>query len=121
MVEPFILRRLKTSVSKDLPEKIEEVYYVEQTEKERKLYLANLQQINNELISNAEVSDNKIKILAMLTKLRQICIDPRLLYENISEISSKIKVVVELIQKSIQNREKIIIFSNFTTVLDLLS
>ncbi|MFM1583304.1 DEAD/DEAH box helicase [Helcococcus ovis] len=65
--------------------------------------------------------NNKIEILAMLTKLRQICIDPRLLYEDIINVSTKIQASIELIEKSIENKEKVILFSNFTSVLDSLS
>ncbi len=65
--------------------------------------------------------NNKIEILAMLTKLRQICIDPRLLYEDIINVYTKIQAAIELIEKSIENKEKVILFSNFTSVLDLLS
>ncbi|MFM1553018.1 DEAD/DEAH box helicase [Helcococcus ovis] len=57
----------------------------------------------------------------MLTKLRQICIDPRLLYEDIINVSTKIQASIELIEKSIENKEKVILFSNFTSVLDSLS
>ncbi|MFM1542615.1 DEAD/DEAH box helicase [Helcococcus ovis] len=119
MVEPFILRRLKSEVLDELPEKIEETYYVEQSEEEKKIYLSNLMMVNKAISSKED--NNKIEILAMLTKLRQICIDPRLLYESVTDVSSKIKVSIELIQKSIENKEKVILFSNFTSVLDLLS
>ncbi|WP_425250211.1 DEAD/DEAH box helicase [Fusobacterium nucleatum] len=57
----------------------------------------------------------------MLTKLRQICIDPRLLYEDVSSSSSKINACIELIEKSIENNQKILLFSSFTTVLDLVA
>ncbi|MFM1514649.1 DEAD/DEAH box helicase [Helcococcus ovis] len=119
MVEPFILRRLKSEVLNELPQKIEETYYVEQSEEEKKIYLSNLMMVNKAISSKED--NNKIEILAMLTKLRQICIDPRLLYESVTDVSSKIKVSIELIQKSIENKEKVILFSNFTSVLDLLS
>ncbi|MHB9334455.1 DEAD/DEAH box helicase, partial [Fusobacterium polymorphum] len=90
MVEPFILRRLKKDVLKELPEKIEETYFVEMNQEEKNLYQANLVKINETLAQNIDVNTNKIEVLAMLTKLRQICIDPRLLYEDISSSSSKI-------------------------------
>ncbi|MFM1536065.1 DEAD/DEAH box helicase [Helcococcus ovis] len=119
MVEPFILRRLKSEVLDELPEKIEETYYVEQSEEEKKIYLSNLMMANKAISSKED--NNKIEILAMLTKLRQICIDPRLLYEDIINVFTKIQATIELIEKSIENKEKVILFSNFTSVLDLLS
>lgn len=121
MVEPFILRRLKKDVLKELPEKIEETYYVDMNQEEKKLYQANLIKINETLAQNIDVNTNKIEVLAMLTKLRQICIDPRLLYEDVSSSSSKINACIELIEKSIENNQKILLFSSFTTVLDLVA
>ena len=121
MVEPFILRRLKKDVLKELPEKIEETYFIEMNQEEKNLYQANLVKINETLAQNIDVNTNKIEVLAMLTKLRQICIDPRLLYENISSSSSKINACIELIKKSIENKQKILLFSSFTTVLDLVA
>lgn len=106
---------------KELPEKIEETYFVEMNQEEKNLYQANLVKINETLAQNIDVNTNKIEVLAMLTKLRQICIDPRLLYEDISSSSSKINACIELIEKSIENKQRILLFSSFTTVLDLVS
>ena len=121
MVEPFILRRLKKNVLRELPEKIEETYFIEMNQEEKNLYQANLVKINETLAQSIDVNTNKIEVLAMLTKLRQICIDPRLLYEDISSSSSKINACIELIEKSIENKQRILLFSSFTTVLDLVS
>lgn len=121
MVEPFILRRLKKDVLKELPEKIEETYFVEMNQEEKNLYQANLVKINETLAQSIDVDTNKIEVLAMLTKLRQICIDPRLLYEDISSSSSKINACIELIKKSIENKQRILLFSSFTTVLDFVA
>lgn len=121
MVEPFILRRLKKDVLKELPEKIEETYFVEMNQEEKNLYQANLVKINETLAQSIDVNTNKIEVLAMLTKLRQICIEPRLLYEDINSSSSKINACIELIKKSIENKQRILLFSSFTTVLDLVA
>lgn len=120
MLDPFILRRLKKDVLKELPEKIEEVYYVDMNENERNTYLANLAQIHEGLQEKLEIGNNKIEILSMLTRLRQICIDQRLLYDNIDVVSSKIYSCMELIKKCIDNNQKILLFSSFTSVLDLI-
>ena len=90
-------------------------------QEEKNLYQANLVKINETLAQNIDVNTNKIEVLAMLTKLRQICIDPRLLYEDISSSSSKINDCIELIKKSIENKQRILLFSSFTTVLDLVA
>ena len=120
MVEPFILRRLKRDVLTELPEKIEETFFINLSEDEKNLYQANLIKINEILAQNIG-SNNKIEVLAILTKLRQLCIDPRLVYENMSNSSSKIKSCMQLILKSIDNKEKILLFSSFTSVLDIIS
>ena len=68
------------------------------TSKENELYFANLAQVNQEFqaIFQTEAID-KIQILVMLIKLRQICCEPRMIYENIDEVSSKMKACLELI------------------------
>ena len=121
MVEPFILRRTKKEVLKDLPEKIEQVLPLEFSEEEQKLYLANLSTVNTELqnLLQAEHPD-KIAILAMLTRLRQICCDARLVYENIHTPSSKMDGCMDLIRQMQDAGRKVIVFSSFTSILSLL-
>lgn len=121
MVEPFILRRLKKDVLKELPDKIERVQYLEFSEEEEKLYMANLVQINKELQKKLHVEGfDKFQILAMMTRLRQICCDPRLLYENIDTVSSKMEGCMELIQSAKASNKKVLVFSSFTSLLELL-
>ncbi|WAW14032.1 DEAD/DEAH box helicase [Peptostreptococcus equinus] len=120
MVEPFILRRLKCQVLNELPEKIENNLYIDMSQKERDLYKANLFQLSTQIASNTDSKGNKLQILSMLTRLRQICIDPRLLYSNINKNSSKIQACMELVKQCIENNKKIILFSTFTSVLDLI-
>lgn len=120
MVEPFILRRLKTEVLNELPEKIEDNIYIEMNPKEKELYRANVFRIKSQMADKESNKNIKFEVLAMLTRLRQICIDPRLLYSNISRKSSKIQACMELIDQCIDSGKKIILFSTFTSVLDLI-
>lgn len=121
MVEPFILRRNKKEVLKELPEKIENTYLMSFEEDEQKLYLANLAQVNQELQAKIGAGKtDKIEILAMLTRLRQICCEPRMVYENIDHMSTKLKGCMELIQALRLSNHKILLFSSFTTVLEML-
>ena len=121
LVEPFILRRVKKDVLKELPEKIEQVQYLEFNEEEEKLYMANLVQINKDLQAKLKVEGfDRFQILAMMTRLRQICCDPRLLYENIDTVSSKLEGCMELILSAKANDKKVLVFSSFTSLLDLL-
>ena len=122
LLSPFILRRRKQEVLKELPDKIETNLPVEFSEDEKKLYLANLSQVNTELQGKLEMDQvNAIAILAMLTRLRQICCEPRVLYDNIKNQSSKIEACMDLISRLRENGKKILLFSSFTSVLDLIS
>ena len=78
MVEPFILRRTKSKVLKELPDKIEHTLMIPFEDTEKKLYLANLSQVNQALSKHLQMErPDKFAILAMLTRLRQICCDMR--------------------------------------------
>ena len=123
-VEPFILRRRKRDVLKELPERIDKSIYIEFNDEEEKIYQANAVMASRELqeMLNVEGDNyNKIVVLSMLTKLRQLCIDPRLLYDNVHEISSKMKACIELVLRLKVNHERVLIFSSFKSLLELLS
>ncbi|MCD7893302.1 MAG: DEAD/DEAH box helicase [Erysipelotrichaceae bacterium] len=121
MISPFVLRRNKTDVLKELPEKIEQTLYLQFNEEEEKLYLASLVQANQSLHEKLNMPHvGQVEILALLTRLRQLCQDPRLLYEDIDEPSSKMKGCMELIHSLENSHKKILLFSSFTSVLELL-
>lgn len=121
MVEPFILRRTKQEVLEELPDKIENNIKIAFNKEEENLYLANLSQINNDLKTALDVERiDKIQILAMMTRLRQLCCDSRILYNEVSEPSSKMKACLDIIKKAKENNQKVLLFSSFTTSLDLL-
>ena len=120
MIQPFLLRRLKQDVLKDLPEKIETIVYSKMETAQRELYIANLQRVLDGLQkkSDAEVQSEKLQILAELTRLRQLCCDPSLLYENYNGGSAKLDTCMELIDNALQSGRKVLVFSQFTTMLD---
>lgn len=121
MITPFVLRRNKKDVLTELPEKIEQTIYMRFNEEEEKLYLANLVQVNKSLQEKLQVQRlGRIDILAMLTRLRQLCQDSRLLYQDIQEPSSKLKGCMELIHSLKDNHKKILLFSSFTSLLHLI-
>lgn len=122
LIEPFILRRMKKDVIKELPDKIENDVLIPFKPEERKLYFAHLAQVNEALNTQVNQSGevNRVVILAMLTKLRQLCCEPRLLFENIKEPSSKLESCLNLIDTLIENNQKVLLFSSFTSVLDLI-
>lgn len=122
MVSPFILRRLKGDVLKDLPEKLEEVCYAKMEEKQQHLYDGQLVHMRTMLEKQTDENykKNKLQILAEITKLRQICCDPSLFVENFDGESAKRQTCMELIQSAIEGEHKILLFSQFTSMLELL-
>ena len=122
MVAPFILRRLKSDVLKDLPDKIEKDYIVPLDDEQQQLYDARAMKLRSELAASddSEFSKNKIKVLAELTRLRQICCDPSLCYENFDGEVSKRQACMDLVQSGIANNHRLLIFSQFTSMLELL-
>ena len=123
-ISPFILRRKKKDVIKDLPDKIENNIYIDLTEKEKKLYMANVKDAKetmDKLIKEEGFQKAKFIILQLLTKLRQLCIDPRILYSNIKEKSSKIETLIKVVKEVIAHGHKVLIFSSFRTSLDIVA
>lgn len=122
MVSPFILRRLKTDVLHDLPEKIEEVRYAAFEGEQQRLYDAQVAHMKGMLESQDEqsVRKNKIQILAELTKIRQICCDPSLIFEDYTGGSAKRAACLDLVRSAIEGEHRILLFSQFTTMLELL-
>lgn len=123
MIRPFILRRLKGDVLKDLPEKLEENVFARLAGEQLSLYEAHVQQMKAMLDqkTDKEFRSEKIQILAELTKLRQLCCDPALLYEGYRGESAKTDMCMELIQNAVNGGHKILLFSQFTSMLDRLA
>ncbi len=121
-ISPFILRRKKKDVLKELPDKIENNIYIDMTEEQKKLYLAVLEKTKKE-IENTIIKDgyekSQILILSLLTRLRQICIDPRL-YMETNIRSGKLDELIHIMNTSIQNKHKILLFSQFPSALKLV-
>ena len=122
MVRPFIMRRLKKDVLKDLPDKLEESRVVRFDGEQQKLYDAQVVQMRNELNSGSDddFRKNKLRILAELTRLRQICCDPHLCFENYKGDSAKLESCLELIESAISGGHKILLFSQFTSMLAII-
>lgn len=121
-VGPFILRRLKSQVLKDLPEKMEQVVYARMDGEQRTLYAAHEQALRLSLTSQTESTfdQGKLQVLAELTKLRQICCDPRLLYADYDGESCKLETIMELIASVVDSQKKMLVFSQFTSYLSLI-
>lgn len=120
-IEPFILRRLKKDVLTELPDKTITVLKNEMDETQRKAYASYLAKAKEELIEeidNKGIESSKIKILALLTRLRQICCHPSLFIENYKGESSKFNQALEIIDESIESGHKILLFSQYTSMFE---
>lgn len=120
LITPFILRRLKEDVLSELPEKLEKKYLVEMKGKQKQLYSFYVKAIKNELNENKrseKSGKNKINLFAYLTKLREICLDPSLVVPDYTGGSSKLTVVKEIVKDASESGKKILLFSQFTSVL----
>ena len=122
MVSPFILRRLKQQVLKDLPDKLEETRYAHLEDRQQLLYDAQVLHMRSVLEGQSEESfrQNKIEILAELMKIRQICCDPALCLEDYDGGSAKREACLDLIRSAIEGEHKMLVFSQFTSMLELL-
>lgn len=119
-IQPFILRRLKRDVIKELPPKIEHKVIIDMTEEQKKVYasyLANTRrEIENSIRENGFLH-SKFQILSLLTRLRQICCNPASFIDNYEGESGKLLALQDILEESINNNHRILIFSQFTTVL----
>ncbi|MBE6050125.1 MAG: DEAD/DEAH box helicase [Clostridium sp.] len=116
IVKPFILRRVKKDVLKDIPEKQERIFFISMTEKQKRFYKSNLNSYKK-MIDN---TSNNFSILSILTRLRQIVLDPYIVDETYEGDSAKIDATIELVKKFIDANNKTLIFSQFTSMLDRL-
>ncbi len=90
---------------------------------QKRLYAANLAQIRAQLGAKMKengISDSKIIILSMLTRLRQLCCDPTLCYEDYKDSSAKLELCLDLLDSSVQAGHKVLLFSQFTSMLSII-
>lgn len=123
MIRPFLLRRLKKDVLKELPDKIETVNYSELTNQQKDLYLAYLGKIqkeSKESLQGEGFQKSRIKILAGLTRLRQLCCHPSLFLENYKGDSGKFQQLMEIVNNALENGRRMLIFSQFTSMLSII-
>ncbi len=114
LVKPFILRRLKSDVLKELPDKLEFHRRIPLAEKERMVYQA----AARKALNSAVAASDKIQILALLTQLRQLCCDPGLCFENYDGETSKLDACMELCETAVESGHQILLFSQFTSMLE---
>lgn len=123
VVAPFILRRTKKEVLKELPDKTETVMYNAMEESQEKVYRAYLKEAKRELekeINENGMEKSQMKILPVITRLRQICCHPSLFLENYDGESAKLNQCVQLIEDAYNSKHKIIVFSQFVSMFEIM-
>lgn len=122
---PYLLRRSKKEVAPELPEKIEQVLYVDLTEEQKKCYTEVRQSAENELNKMADSGSSegamRMKTLTQLLRLRQTCCDPRLVNPEFpADQSAKLNAFRELLYTCLEGGHRMLVFSQFVQVLQLL-
>jgi superfamily II DNA or RNA helicase len=124
-IKPFVMRRVKSDVAKDLPDKIEQEMIVPLAEEQAKLYKQILRQVRKSVLSEVEkqgVSKAQIQILAALTRLRQVACDPRLMKLPDTDFdgddSGKLGALREIIDEAIDGGHRVLVFSQFVEMLN---
>jgi len=123
IIKPFILRRHKSQVAKDLPEKIENVYYSSMTEDQRQKYDDVKNQYRSEILNHIEdhgVNKSQMILLQGLTKLRQIANHPKLAEPDYSGDSGKMDDMLIMMENALAENHKILIFSQFVKHLSIV-
>ena len=125
-IYPFILRRMKRDVAKDLPDKIENVAYCELTPEQKDFYLEVMDSTREELFKSIEekgIEKSRMSIFSALLRLRQICCHPRLYdKENIKGIkqSGKFEQLKVMLEEIIAEKHRVLLFSQFVDMLDII-
>jgi SNF2 family DNA or RNA helicase len=122
-IRPFLLRRLKEDVLLELPEKIETVDSSELLPDQKKLYAAYLAKLREDTLKHLNkdtLKKNRIKILAGLTRLRQICCHPSLFVDGYKGNSAKFEQLLQIVEESRISGRRVLIFSQFTKMLGLI-
>jgi superfamily II DNA or RNA helicase len=122
-LQPFLLRRRKRDVAKDLPEKIEQVVLSSLTSHQRAAYDALLREIQQGLGGsgkNVNAGAQRMKMLTGLLRLRQVCCDLRLVGIDKEETSAKLDLLDELLEEAIDGEHRVLVFSQFVSMLHLI-
>jgi len=123
MIKPFLLRRKKTEVLKDLPEKIEEVSHCMLSDEQKALYRQVVARDEQKVLEEMEKGDS-IHVFALLTKLKKICNHPALIESTSNNYhkhrSGKWELFVELLSEIRDSGQKVVVFSQYLDMLDII-
>lgn len=119
LVQPYILRRLKSDVLKELPPKTEQTIHVEPSEQEATFYEA-LRRTTEERMKDLIADNDRIRVLTEITKLRQACCDSSLIDSAITIDNSKLNAFIQTVKNIIENGHKALVFSQFVSFLAII-
>ncbi len=122
-IRPFMLRRVKEDVLEELPEKKESVHFCELYPEQKLLYAGYLAKLRHDTFKHLDkdtIRKNRIKILAGITRLRQICCHPNLFVAGYEGNSAKFDQLMEMVADAKQSGRRVLIFSQFTKMLELI-
>ena len=123
LIEPFVLRRTKKEVLKELPDKTVTVLSSNMEEEQKNIYLSYLMEAKQEVKDAIDINGlerSHMRILAVLTRLRQICCHPGVFIENYEGGSSKLDQCMELVRDGISSGHKILLFSGYTSIFPII-
>ena len=122
-IRPFLLRRIKEEVLHEFPQKYEETVTVELLQEQKKLYAAYLAKLRHDTLKHLDkdtIRKNRIRILAGITRLRQICCHPKLFVDGYKGSSAKFEQLFHIIEEAKHAGKRVLIFSQFTKMLELI-
>lgn len=123
-IAPFIMRRMKSDVLTELPDKIDTVLYAELSEEERRIYHTQLALSHKafiEEIAGHPLAQSRVRVLTLLMRLRQVCCSPALFLDGFDKLSAKLSLCLSVIEDRAAAGHQMLVFSQFTSVLDMIA
>ena len=122
-IHPFLIRRLKQDVLEELPDKMETTLTARMTQEQERIYRAALERLRpqiDKLLEEKGSGRGRIEVLSAITELREICCHPSLVMSDYKGGSGKEELLLELLPEMIQNGRRVLLFSQFTSMLKML-
>ena len=122
-IRPFLMRRLKSDVMSELPDKMETTLFCEMGAEQRRVYAAALLKSRawvDELLQSKGLDGSRIEVLSAITLLRQICCHPRLSLPEYAGESAKLELLMDVLPEQLKNGRRVLLFSQFTSMLRLI-
>jgi len=122
-IKPFLMRRLKAEVLKDLPEKREQSLYAAMTPEQERIYMQLLDTLRShvgEALSSGSLPRARMQVLSILLKLRQVCCHPRLFLDDYEGTSGKLELLIQTVKQAIDDKRRLLVFSQFVGMLQII-